>query len=87
MTRNLGQVALGRRRRRGDRMRDFDALPPPLRQWLRHAALPWSPASCLRIWRATHAKGGDAAEALARLEAAQAATLERESGKSGRPRV
>lgn len=87
MRRNLGAVALRRRRRGGDRMRDFDALPHPLRRWMTQAKLPWSPASCLRIWRATRAQGGGAAEVLARLEAAQAATLEREADKSGRPPV
>ncbi len=30
-------------------MRDFDALPPPLRQWLNQSRLPWSARSALKI--------------------------------------
>lgn len=42
MSRNIATSL--RRRRRSDPMRDFDALPPPLRNWMRQAALAWSPA-------------------------------------------
>ena len=31
-----------RARRHTDPMRDYDALPPPLRRWLAEARLPWS---------------------------------------------
>ena len=75
MRRNLGDTGLPRRRRARDPMRDFDALPPVLRRWLAQAALPWSPASCRRIWARVRATGGCEAEAIARLDAAQAAML------------
>lgn len=62
-------------RRRG--MAEYDRLPPALRRWLATAVLPWSPRSALRIWRA--AGSGDVDRALARLAAAEAATLAREA--------
>ncbi|CUH85147.1 DUF6525 family protein [Thalassovita mediterranea] len=74
---NLGQTGLSRRARRGDPMRDFDTLPAPLRAWVREAVLPWSPQSCRRIWTRAIAKGASEAEALARLDRAEAATLAR----------
>ncbi|MDV4145805.1 MULTISPECIES: DUF6525 family protein [Shimia] len=66
------------RRRQGDPMREFDALPPPLRAWLRQAALPWSAKSALRIWEQACREGG-ADAALARLAAAEAGTLARDA--------
>ena len=72
MRRNLS-TALPQRWRPGG-MAAFDRLPPPLRAWLAQAALPWSPASALRIWRAAP----DPAAALARLAAVEAATLARD---------
>ena len=71
------------RRRAGDPMREFDALPPPLRAWLRDAALPWSAKSALRIWQKARREGG-AQEALARLAAAEAGTLAREGAAMGK---
>ncbi len=32
-------------------MAAYDRLPSDLREWLRQAALPWSPRSALRVWR------------------------------------
>jgi hypothetical protein len=58
-------------------MRRFDALPLPLRAWLREAALPWSPQSALRIWNKACREGGQDA-ALARLAAVEAGTLARD---------
>ena len=40
-----------RRRRRPCPIKQYDRLPPELRRWLAQAALPWSPASALRLWR------------------------------------
>ena len=68
---NLGDTSLRRRRCAGDPMREFDRLPPCLRQWLTQAALPWSPASCRRIWRAARAEGASVADVLARLDRAE----------------
>lgn len=75
--RNLNS-RLKRRRRAGDPMQAYDALPPDLRQWLAAACLPWSPASALRIW--TKAGGRrDPAAATARLDAAEQAMLKRDA--------
>ncbi len=61
--------------RRVDPMARFDTLPPPLRAWLAAAALPWSATSALRIWNAAECP----AAALARLQAAEHATLRRDA--------
>ncbi|MGJ8627433.1 MAG: DUF6525 family protein [Sulfitobacter sp.] len=78
MTRNLGKTTLKRRQRAVDPMTAYDALPPLLRGWLAEAALPWSPASCRRIWRAARAKGDDDAATIARLDRAERKTLSHE---------
>ena len=73
MPRNLN-TALPRKRRRGNAMTNYDALPAELRGWLSQAALPWSPISAQRIWfRAGGAR--NAAVALERLDAIERATL------------
>jgi len=78
MTRNL-RTGL-KRRRRADPMRDYDRLPPALRQWLAEAALPWSPASVRRAWvRALREVRGCEARALSRLSAAEARLLARDA--------
>lgn len=73
---NLGAVQLKLRRRRGDPMQAYDALPPDLRRWLAQAALPWSPSSCLAIWK----KARTAQDAIDRLERAERAMLARFTG-------
>ena len=78
MTRNLGQSSLPRKRRKGDPMDAFDGLPAPARQWVRQAALPWSPASVRRIWAKSRAKGLSDDETLETLSRAEARTLARE---------
>jgi hypothetical protein len=75
---NLGHTPLKRRRRSGDPMQVFDRLPPDLRRWMTQAALPWSPASCLALWRKALAEHGSTEAALARLRNAEAALLSRE---------
>lgn len=77
-TSNLGVTRLTRRRRAQDPMRAFDSLPPPLRRWLSEAALPWSPASCRRIWKRAQSRGESIESALARLDHAQHQTLARD---------
>ena len=79
MSRNLGQSSLRRKRRSGDPMAAFDALPGPLRRWLSEAALPWSPASVKRIWSRSRAMGLSADETLTALSRAEAKTLSRDS--------
>lgn len=75
---NLGQTRLKRRRRSGDPMQAFDRLPPELRRWIAQAALPWSPASCLSLWRKALSEHGSTEAALDRLRRAEAALLMRE---------
>lgn len=76
---NLGATAQPSRRRSGDPMMAFDALPAPLRQWLAQAALPWSPASCRKLWLRARAGGGSVADALSLLDRAQDRALQRET--------
>lgn len=78
MTRNLGSTTLKCRRRATDPMAAYDALPPVLRHWLAGAALPWSPQSCRRIWRAARATGASDDAVLARLDHAERKTLSRD---------
>jgi hypothetical protein len=59
-------------------MREFDRLPPALRQWLAQAHLPWSTRSVRRIWLRHHL---DTTEALRFLERAERATLARDTAK------
>jgi len=82
MARNL-RCGFARRRRAVRGLEDYDRLPPPLRHWLAQAALPWSVRSARQVWRRALAEsGGDVARALARLDAAEARQLSRESGAS-----
>ena len=74
---NLGATPLPARRRASDPMRIYDGLPPDLRAWLANAALPWSPQSCLRLWRRALREEGCAARARARLDRAEASMLAR----------
>ncbi|WP_370304005.1 DUF6525 family protein [Pseudooceanicola sp.] len=76
MSRNLATSL--QRRRRANPMQTYDALPGPLRAWVAQAALPWSPASCLRIWRRARAQGDSPEAILARLDRAEALTLSRD---------
>lgn len=62
-------------------MKTYDTLPKPLRIWMAQAVLPWSPASCLRIWRAALADGGSQEDALARLQNAETACLSKDRSR------
>jgi hypothetical protein len=75
---NLGATSLRPRRRELDPMRVYDRLPPELRAWMAEAALPWSPKSCLRLWRKALSEEGCPARARARLDRAEAALLARD---------
>lgn len=76
---NLGSTAQKPHRNTGDPMARFDALPTPLRRWMTEAALPWSPASCRRLWTRARRSGASIEEALAALERAEQQALERET--------
>lgn len=78
MTGNLGQCSLRRKRRASDPMKAYDKLPAPVRHWVAHAALPWSPTSVRRIWSKSLAKGLSTEEALLSLSQAEARTLARD---------
>ena len=78
MMRNLSS---GLRRSAGS-LRAHDALPAPLRLWLKGAALPWSERSARRLWeRALRDSRGDVAKALARLDQAQRRLMARDSAR------
>lgn len=64
--------------RPGNPMAAHDRLPPDLRRWMIHAALPWSAESALRLWRRALRETGCKAAALARMEAAERRTLQRD---------
>lgn len=76
---NLGAANQRRRKRANDPMRAYDALPPPLRRWLSQATLPWSPASCRRIWSRARARGETVEAILARLDRAEESCLARDT--------
>lgn len=80
MAGNLGHTRLRKRKRQGNPMVAFDGLPAPLRRWVAEAALPWSPASCRRIWVNARARGETVEDALARLDRAEARMLLRDQG-------
>lgn len=78
MRNNLGATTLKRRHRATEPMQAYDALPQPLRRWLAHAALPWSPVSCKRIWERARKEGLSPDDALVRLVRAEQKTLARD---------
>lgn len=78
-SRNIGETSLRGRRRNGNPMHAYDALPSPLRQWLAQAALPWSPASVKRVWTRARAKGQSVEHALQTLTQAELKTLARDT--------
>ncbi|MEP2716133.1 DUF6525 family protein [Pseudophaeobacter sp.] len=80
---NLGKTRVKRRRRNEDPMRAYDQLPSELRLWMQEAKLPWSPASCRRVWRKAKARGDSLEQALISLDRAEAATLARASEAAG----
>jgi hypothetical protein len=76
----MGNLVSPRARRcQGHPMDDHDRLPPVLRMWVAHAALPWSASSVRRLWVRALAETGCPQAALARLDRAEAATLARDA--------
>ncbi len=76
---NLGQTTLRKKRRASDPMRDYDRLPPLVRQWLANAALPWRPQSALKAFDRALARTGDPDHALRELDRLQANQLARDT--------
>ncbi|WP_122074301.1 DUF6525 family protein [Pseudophaeobacter sp. EL27] len=81
--RNLGETSAKRRKRSEDPMLAYDQLPRDLRLWIQSAKLPWSPASCRRVWLKTKARGDSLEQTLASLDRAEAATLARGGRSNG----
>ncbi|WP_439109171.1 DUF6525 family protein [Lentibacter sp.] len=77
MTTNLGSTPLRKKKRAADPMQTYDRLPPQLRHWIANAQMPWSPASCQKIWTRARTRGEPIERVLARLSKAEAATLAR----------
>ena len=80
---NRGATRLPARLREVDPMRAYDRLPPELREWVAHATRPWSPASCLRLWRKALSEEGCPERARERLTRAEAALLARDRAGPG----
>lgn len=76
---NRGETRLATRTLKGDPMEAYDRLPAELRAWVREAALPWSPRSCLKIWTEARRAGQDTATIHARLSQAEARMLAKTS--------
>ena len=74
-------LATSLRRRRTAPMGHYDSLPAELRHWLARAALPWSPASALRLWRRAMHKTGCPCAACACLDTAEARLLARDAAQ------
>ena len=85
MNGNLGQNRLRRRRSRQHPMQVYDRLPAPVRRWLAHAQMPWSPEACKRICIRATRRGDTIDEVLARLDRAERRTLEREQAAREAP--
>lgn len=84
VVRNSGNSALARRRRARDPMAVYDRLPPEVRAWLAQAALPWSPDSALRCWRAALGRTRGCPEAALReMDAREAGRLAAERKRAG----
>jgi hypothetical protein len=69
----------------GNTMADHDRLPPDLRRFMIHAALPWSARSVLRLWRKGLAETGCRTRALERVMRAAEATLRRDACETWGP--
>ena len=78
MKRNLGNTYFTKKTLKGDRMEEFDRLPPYLRRWLREAHPPWSPTSVKRVYFKALKTNGDYSTALAKLDLMQSDQLTKE---------
>lgn len=84
MNRNLGKTLLKKKTAKGDRMKEFDRLPPHLRCWLRNADLPWSPTSVKRAYLKALRNSGNCKIAIAELDKMQSKQLSKERLYEGR---
>lgn len=67
--------------RSGNAMAAHDGLPAAVRVWAAQAALPWSATSLRKLWSRALRETGCPDAALARLSAAERATLRREAAQ------
>ncbi len=81
MPKNRGNTTLKSRRRTGDSMRDYDALPPELRAWLASAVLPWRPGSARRAYEKALQRVGSRQNALTELDRIQAKMIAKDGRK------
>ncbi|WP_245298753.1 DUF6525 family protein [Pseudotabrizicola sediminis] len=65
--------------RSSNAMAAHDRLPAPLRAWAAEAALPWSATSLRKLWSRALQETSCPDAALARLSAAERASLRREA--------
>ncbi|CUH67196.1 hypothetical protein TG4357_02867 [Thalassovita gelatinovora] len=63
-------------------MHEFDQLPPVLRAWLAHAALPWRPRSVRRAYDRALALTGEPSSALSELDRLEALQLAKDTSLS-----
>ncbi len=68
---NRGRTSLKCRPRAANKMREFDNLPPLLRQWVASSTLPWRPGSVKKAYARALRRTGNEATALAELQALQ----------------
>ncbi|MEL7093266.1 MAG: DUF6525 family protein [Pseudomonadota bacterium] len=81
MPTNRGATSLKSRRRAADPMREFDALPPELRQWVADGLRPWRAGSVRKTYASAIARTGDAQSALAELDRIERAAVARDARK------
>lgn len=62
-------------------MRDYDRLPPVLRQWLSTAVLPWRPASVERAFSRAYSRTQDVQRALEELDRVQESLITKDVGQ------
>ena len=68
MPSNRGATSLKSKRRRGDKMHEFDTLPAELRTWVASAMLPWRPKSVQRTFKRALARTQSTHLALRELD-------------------
>ena len=81
MPRSQARSSLKRKWRSENPMRDFDRLPPHLRQWLASADLPWRAKSVQRAYDKAVAETGDTEKALRKLDAMQSKRIAQDAAR------
>jgi len=76
---NLGATKVRRSKSCRNPMREYDQLPPELREWVSGAVLPWRPKSVQRTFDKAMARTGDKHRALAELDRVEAKLIARDS--------